>query len=907
MAGTRAAGDGAFGVAGAASRSPAANGRYRPPRLIEALVPRPGVARRIAEAEGGVVLLAGPPGSGKTTLLAGHHAVLAEQGAPVHWLTLSIEDNDPALLARHLARAFAGDAPCTHDAGEGGDAPHAAAGITGFVDGLERISDPHAHALIERFLLAAPADSRFLVTGHRMRGTALHDGWLRGMVCVIGADRLKLTDDEAAALLGKGWTRWDAQRLNQIADGWAAGLRFFARMPDAARRLLHDSGEQAAIPAEMADYFDDVICAGMDAETLAALMDVSVLDRFTPEALAAMPDAPCPWSRIDAHIRDGLFIRYLDDGRSWAAFHPAFGRHLRQRLRRFDPARHEQLKRFAATWFEHNGFAAEAIRHAVTVADTAFAARIMENVGAILVDLRDGPDVGLGERVSASQAGELPLLFLGQLYFRIRSGRLVEARTALEDARAVTHDFTALRDGADRVAIQGFAQLLSMVLEASEDRPITEARIAGLEAALAAYIGTQPVLAGSVASLLTLVYLELSRYAEAATVCGIGLKALQEYSASKVAIFLRIHQGDVALARDTIDKAVLHIEDAQRLARIEGGGSSYEVLSTQVLRANLHYENNELDIALRMLEPALAQMHTINGWVRLYAAGFANAAAIAGIRQGLDAAEAQLRAGEALARERNLPRLLQFMAIARLRELTRAGEWRLAMEAMEAPPLADLLAAESLSPAILGVQVPALLEAARLMIELGRPHDAQVWLDRINKAFLDEADSRLRFTFRVMAMRAAHGLRRYNAAVEHMQAAVDLARHTGLVRRALNNRLHLIEMFDWSVRNGRHLPARIGAYVDDVLRRADGSESGAALQQASPRRGVEQLANNFTLSPRETEIIALVAEGYITKEIATRLGISEGTVKSHRKKIHEKLGVASRSQAIVRARDLLII
>ena len=61
------------------------------------------------------------------------------------------------------------------------------------------------------------------------------------------------------------------------------------------------------------------------------------------------------------------------------------------------------------------------------------------------------------------------------------------------------------------------------------------------------------------------------------------------------------------------------------------------------------------------------------------------------------------------------------------------------------------------------------------------------------------------------------------------------------------------------------------------------------------------------LSPRESEIIALMAEGYINKEIATRLGISEGTVKTHRKKIHEKLGVSSRSQAIMRARELLIV
>jgi LuxR family maltose regulon positive regulatory protein len=872
--------------------------RYSPPRLIEVLVPRPAIHARMAEGQGLISLLLGPPGSGKTSALAGFYADLADRGIDVRWLTLADDDNDPAVLQRHLDRAFRREG----DAGDSGPPED----ITGFIDGLERITDPAAYALIEGFVLELPSSSSVHVTAHRMRGSLLHDGWLRGIVRVIGPDDLRMSDDEAGQLLGDHWSPWDRQRLNEIVDGWAAGLRFLARMPANAELLLRGAGEPA-FPIEMANYLDDVVCAAIDADTLAMLMDVSVLDRFTPEALAAMPGRLCEWSHIDGHIRDGLFIRYVDDDRCWAAFHPVFGRHLRQRLRRFDPERHDMLNRFAASWFETHGFGAEAIRHAVTVSDAAFAARIIEDAGAIHVDLCDGPDVGLGERVPASQAGELPLLFLGQLYFGIRRGRSVEARAAFEEARNLTGDFTRLERMTEPFSIRGFAQLVGMVLDASEDQPITEERLSALEQAMEEHRGRQPLLASGVACMLALAYLELSRYAEAGTICGIGLHALQDFRDSKVAVFLRIHQADIAAARDTIDKAVLHIEEAQRVARIGAGADSYEVLATRVLRAGLHYENNELDAAQDLLDAGLGQLDRINAWVRLCAAGFGTAAAIAGIRRGLDAAEEQLRAGEALARERNLPRLLQLLSIARLRELTRAREWRLAMDHIDAAPFADLLKADSLSSAVLGVQVPAMLEVARLVIELGRPQDAQSWLDRINKAFLEESDNRFRFTFRVLAMRAAHGMRRYNAAVDHMQEAVDLARHGGFVRRALNNRHHLVEVFDWSARNGRHMPSRIRLYVEDVLRGADGTETGTLLLQSSPRRGVEQAPNNFTLSPRETEIIALVAEGYITKEIAVRLGISEGTVKTHRKKIHEKLGVISRSQAIARARDLLII
>lgn len=58
-----------------------------------------------------------------------------------------------------------------------------------------------------------------------------------------------------------------------------------------------------------------------------------------------------------------------------------------------------------------------------------------------------------------------------------------------------------------------------------------------------------------------------------------------------------------------------------------------------------------------------------------------------------------------------------------------------------------------------------------------------------------------------------------------------------------------------------------------------------------------------TLSGREREVLARVTEGLANPDIAARLFISEKTVKNHITKIFEKLGVRTRSQAIVVARD----
>ncbi len=53
-----------------------------------------------------------------------------------------------------------------------------------------------------------------------------------------------------------------------------------------------------------------------------------------------------------------------------------------------------------------------------------------------------------------------------------------------------------------------------------------------------------------------------------------------------------------------------------------------------------------------------------------------------------------------------------------------------------------------------------------------------------------------------------------------------------------------------------------------------------------------------TLTPREVEVIRMLAEGMGNKTIASRLGISEHTVKFHIGSIFSKLGVSSRTEAV---------
>jgi DNA-binding NarL/FixJ family response regulator len=55
------------------------------------------------------------------------------------------------------------------------------------------------------------------------------------------------------------------------------------------------------------------------------------------------------------------------------------------------------------------------------------------------------------------------------------------------------------------------------------------------------------------------------------------------------------------------------------------------------------------------------------------------------------------------------------------------------------------------------------------------------------------------------------------------------------------------------------------------------------------------------LTPREVEVLELLAEGLANKAIAERLGISDQTVKFHVGSISGKLGAANRTDAVRRA------
>ena len=73
------------------------------------------------------------------------------------------------------------------------------------------------------------------------------------------------------------------------------------------------------------------------------------------------------------------------------------------------------------------------------------------------------------------------------------------------------------------------------------------------------------------------------------------------------------------------------------------------------------------------------------------------------------------------------------------------------------------------------------------------------------------------------------------------------------------------------------------------------------LTAGSDSEAAELMTRMATLTPQQVRVLMMLSEGLLNKQIAYQLGVSEATVKAHVSAILQKLGVESRTQAVIAA------
>jgi LuxR family maltose regulon positive regulatory protein len=857
------------------------------PRLLEQLNEGLGGGRRL-------LLITAPPGSGKTTLVsdwarAGGHRCC--------WLTLDDGDNDPSQFWSNLAGAMALHFPGLQETVQAvlrGDPLHQLSADTLprvlinalaeeeeplvlVLDDYHLIQNVRIHGMVGRLLESAPPCFFLAVTSRAEPPLELARLRARGALTEIRMDALSFSDSETAQWLNASMrlalSADEIAQLNRRTEGWAAGLQLFAlalqeirrreNPPRAAGELLcaFSGGHR-----HVADYLADEVLRRQSREVQDFLLQTSLLEKLTAPLCEAVTGSGGAQSMLETLERANLFLVPLDSKREWYRYPSLWAEMLQARLRREQPELPKTLHRRAATWFAGNGFPSEAIDHALAAGDSEEAARLMEDSARDRV-LR-GEGAALLARMEKLPAGEAarPRLLLDKSLALVLEGRLDEAGVLLDDL--------SRREGLSQLLLGEIAAVRSIVATIRQDTP-----------AIMEYSREA----------LRLIPREES-YLRCSILLSRGTAAALSGEAGQA----------VDLLTQALEESRLGNQPILRLMALGTLAQTYESLG--------HFDRAE-ELHRRLIA---LESDPLLGRLPLIGVGYVGLGGVLHERLRFGEAEAALRKGLEIGRRWSSPEILigGWFSLARLR-FTQGypGEAAAVLDRLEGEHGSNLPLHES-----------GHIQALRALYDLalGRKGAADAWARRTFPSgeppvtFCNE--SRLLVLVRVLRSRGDAG--RVRLLLDRLEDAARAGERNSLIEILLlqaldpelpgTAKLDIVEeaLASAEPQNQRRV------FMDEpecaqLLRAYQAGRPGSAfaaglLGDLERRAGVMKKPIPL-LSPREMDVLRLIAAGLANLEIAERLVVTLPTVKSHVKHILSKLDAQNRTQAVARARERKIL
>jgi LuxR family maltose regulon positive regulatory protein len=153
-------------------------------------------------------------------------------------------------------------------------------------------------------------------------------------------------------------------------------------------------------------------------------------------------------------------------------------------------------------------------------------------------------------------------------------------------------------------------------------------------------------------------------------------------------------------------------------------------------------------------------------------------------------------------------------------------------------------------------------------------------------------------TVQILALQALFAERAGESPSALLVEALSRAEAGDLVRVFADTHPEVVDLVRRFAQRGAHSPVT-RAFIDRVLAAANVTAAETARPASPTESGI--------LTPKEGEVLQLLAAGLANKRIATELGLSSETVKWHVKKLFAKLSAGSREHAVERARMLGLI
>ncbi|MDF1821719.1 MAG: LuxR C-terminal-related transcriptional regulator [Alcanivoracaceae bacterium] len=336
-----------------------------------------------------LTLLLAPAGAGKSTLL---EQWCVRQGRRYVFLSLGSADADPVRFFRRLDRALRSELPdfegfsyneLSVEAGVPAELV-AEALVEGFsgvseeltviIDDFQHASHPLIQSVIGTLVYALPEHVHFVLGTRSHPDFSLSRLKLDDQLLVLDGHDLRLDPAElnrfAAHLLGRDLDDEESEHLYRLTEGWAAGVKL-ALLAGAGKERLPLETFTGSRP-ELVDYFAYVVLRDLSDQTRQFLLATALLDGVSAPLCDFILDTRESRSILDELVGRGLFIQPLAGRDGWYRYHPLFQEFLRDRLEGSNPETVPVLRRRAAQWFAANAEPHAALSHASQCQDDVF-------------------------------------------------------------------------------------------------------------------------------------------------------------------------------------------------------------------------------------------------------------------------------------------------------------------------------------------------------------------------------------------------------------------------------------------------------------------------------------------------------------------------------------------------------
>jgi ATP/maltotriose-dependent transcriptional regulator MalT len=731
----------------------------------------------------------------------------------------------------------------------------------------------------------------------------------RGQLTELRAADLRFTSTEAAEFLnrvmGLNLSSEDIAALEIRTEGWIAGLQLAALSmrgrEDIAGFIQAFTGSHRFV----LDYLVEEVLQRQPEQIRGFLLQTSILDRFCAPLCNAVIGRQDGKEMLDVLDRSNLFLIPLDDQRQWYRYHPLFAEVLQARLIDEQPDQVFSLHQRASEWYEHNGLAAEAIRHALAAKDFERAATLIELAAP---EIRRNRQEATHTELSWLKAlpNELvhfrPVLSVAYAYALFGDGELETVETRLRDAERWL-DTEADLAGMIVVDEEEFRRLPGMIalLRAAQSLARGDMREAAKNARRVLDLTPEDahLMLGGAASVLGLAAwasgdLEVARRM---TADGMANVRLAGYTSS--AIGGAITLGDIQIAQGCLREAMTTYEQGLKWAMEPGAPVLRGAADMYVGMSDLHCEYNDLKTANQHLlsSQALGELAGLPQNPYRWCAAMARIRVAQGDLNGaLDLLDQAERLYDA-----NFSPNVRPIATRKVRVWVTQGRLGEALGWVREQGL-------SVEDKLSYLREFDHITLARLLLACYQRERADGsiagvvgLLERLLKAAEERGGMGSVIEILVLQAMAYHVQGDLPAALKPLQLALTLAEPESYVRMFVDEGPPMAQLL-LEVASRGIMPDYTGNLLAAFEAEKRKSEDKSPLPPTQPLIEPEVLIE--ALSQRELKILQLIAQGLSNREIGERLFLALDTIKGHNRVIFDKLQVQSRTEAIARAREL---